>query len=266
MDCNVFILRAAGVNCDVETAAAFRKAGAQTEQIHINKWLKDKSLIHKYQILALPGGFSYGDDLGAGTVLANEIKHHLLDELLKFVDDGKLIIGICNGFQVLVKTGLLPRLDPSQDKHTYVQEVTLANNDSARYEDRWVYLKSYSKKCVFTSGITKPLYYLPVAHGEGKFIPRDKGILKSLIDNDQVVFRYTDKKGKPTMKYPVNPNGATDSIAGICDPTGRILGLMPHPERFQDFTNHPRWTRERIEEPTDGMLIFLNAVNYIKSL
>ncbi|MFA5794729.1 MAG: phosphoribosylformylglycinamidine synthase I [Candidatus Brocadiia bacterium] len=265
MDCNVFILRTAGTNCDNELAFAFRKAGAQTEQIHINRWLKDKKMVHKYDIFAIPGGFSYGDDLGAGTVLANQIKQHLLEELLKFVDDGKLIIGICNGFQALVKTGLLPRLDPTLDKNTYVQEVTLANNDSAKYEDRWVYLKGYSKKCVFTKGLTRPLYYLPVAHGEGKFIARDKAILKQLKDNDQIVFRYTDIEGKPTMRYPVNPNGATDSIAGICDTTGRVLGLMPHPERFQDFTNHPRWTREKIQEPTDGMLMFLNAVNYIKS-
>jgi len=258
----VFVLRAPGTNCDIETAAAFRKAGAQTETFHINRWIEDKALIHRFQILAIPGGFSYGDDLGAGTVLGNEITQRLLDELARFIRDGKLIIGICNGFQILVKTGLLPGL--SANHGNFKKEAVLYTNDSARYEDRWVYLKSYSKLCVFTSQMPKETIYLPVAHGEGKFIPQDNETLQKIIDNDQVVFRYCDSGGNVTDRYPLNPNGAVDNIAGICDTTGRILGLMPHPERFQDITNHPGWTREKIDAP-DGMFIFRNAVSYIKN-
>lgn len=257
-----FILKAPGTNCDYETSVAFQKAGAQTDSFHINHWLDNKSLIHQYQILVIPGGFTYGDDIGAGTVLANEITRRLIGEINKFIDDGKLIIGICNGFQMLVKTGLLPGL--SKNNGQPIREAVLFTNDSARYEDRWVYLRNYSKKCVFTKDIPENIIYLPVAHGEGKFITQDKATLKKINDNDQVVFRYCDAKGKPTSRYPLNPNGAEDNIAAICDTTGRIMGMMPHPERFQDIVNHPRWTREKINEP-DGMFIFQNAVNYIKN-
>jgi len=258
----VFILRTAGTNCEYETKAAFEKAGASGDLIHINTWVKQKELIHQYHILAFPGGFSYGDDLGAGTVLANEIKQNVADELLKFIRDGKLVIGICNGFQILTKLGLLPGFDLTSS--TLPQETTLATNNSGRYEDRWVYLKKSSPICVFTKDWDRDKIYLPVAHAEGKFIPLDKTVLQKLKHNKQIVFRYAMSDGTPTRRYPFNPNGATDNIAAICDPSGRILGMMPHPERFQDTTNHPRWTREKIKEPTDGMLIFLNAVKYVK--
>ncbi|MDI6788363.1 MAG: phosphoribosylformylglycinamidine synthase I, partial [Planctomycetota bacterium] len=240
----------------------FRKAGAICDTIHINQWLENSSLIHQYHILAIPGGFTYGDDISAGTVLANEITQRLLNEISKFIEDNKLIIGICNGFQVLVKTGLLPGLSANTRKP--VKEATLFTNDSGRYEDRWVYLRKISSKCAFTKNISKEVLYLPVAHAEGKFITRDKETLRKIIDNDHVVFRYADSSGNPTAKYPLNPNGAMDNIAAICDTTGRILGMMPHPERFQDVTNHPRWTREKIDFP-DGMFIFHNAVDYVKN-
>ncbi|MBI5306754.1 MAG: phosphoribosylformylglycinamidine synthase subunit PurQ, partial [Planctomycetes bacterium] len=164
----VFILRAPGTNCDMETSVAFQKAGAQADAFHINEWINNPSLIHQYQILALPGGFSYGDDIGSGTVLGNEITQRLISELNLFVKDGKLIIGICNGFQVLVKTGFLPGLPARAEKP--VREASLFTNDSARYEDRWVYLRKYSQKCVFTKNMPQETVYLPVAHGEGKFI------------------------------------------------------------------------------------------------
>lgn len=266
MQPRVFILRTAGTNCDYETRAVFQKAGASGDLIHINTWLTQKELIHQYQILAIPGGFSYGDDLGAGTVLGNEIRQHLIQDLRKFVMDGKLVIGICNGFQVLVKLGLLPDINSKlrTPNSELTQEATLATNNSGHYEDRWVYLRKSSPICIFTREWDRNPAYLPVAHAEGKFIPLDKNVLQKLKKNKQIVFQYATSDGKPTSRYPLNPNGAVDNIAGICDPTGRILGMMPHPERFQDVTNHPRWTREKIKEPTDGMLIFLNAVKYVK--
>ncbi|MEW6026459.1 MAG: phosphoribosylformylglycinamidine synthase I [Planctomycetota bacterium] len=258
---SVFILRAPGTNCDIETGVAFQKAGAQTAAFHINEWIANPGLIHQYQILALPGGFSYGDDLGSGTVLGNEITQRLIGEISRFIKDGKLAIGICNGFQVLVKTGFLPGL--SGDTQKPMREAALFTNDSARYEDRWVYLRRFSQKCVFTKDMPEETIYLPVAHGEGKFMAKDKETLDKIIADDQVVFRYCDEAGRPTHRYPLNPNGAMDNIAAICDTTGRILGMMPHPERFMDITNHPRWTRKKPEFP-HGMLIFNNAVKYVK--
>lgn len=256
------MLRTAGTNCDYETEFAFKKAGASVKSVHINVWRNQKDLIHKYHILAIPGGFSYGDDLGAGTILANEIRQHLARDLVKFIRDGKLIIGICNGFQVLTKLGLLPGFNISE--RSLNQEATLATNNSGHYEDRWVYLKKVSPICAFTRPWPRKLVYYPVAHAEGKFLALNKKVLQKIKQNKQIVFQYTTQSGKPTGKYPLNPNGAVDNIAGICDPTGRILGMMPHPERFQDVTNHPRWRREKIKEPTDGMLIFMNAVKYVK--
>jgi phosphoribosylformylglycinamidine synthase subunit PurQ / glutaminase len=273
----VFVLRTAGTNCDIETAHAFQKVGAQTTPIHINQWLKNKSLIHQFHILALPGGFSYGDDIGAGVILAAEMRYHLTEDIIKFIRAGNLVLGICNGFQVLVRLGLLPGLvlkqimkdkKPVVSKETpinLVPESTLTGNDSGHYDDRWVYLKKVSKRCVFTKNWDRPIVYLPVAHAEGKFIPENSKVLQQLKANDQIVFQYVDELGRLTNKYPANPNGSTAGIAGICDPTGRVLGMMPHPERYSEIYNHPRWTREKLKDPTDGMLIFQNAVSYVKS-
>jgi len=252
----VCILRTGGTNCDRETAFAFRKAGALTELVHINMLIsKEKSLLD-YQILAIPGGFTYGDDAGAGKILANELKHKLIGDLKLFLKHGKLIIGICNGFQVLVKSGLLP------GNSILAQEASLILNDSAKFEDRWVYLRSGGQearrlpvKCVWARGLPEVIY-LPVAHGEGKFITADKKILERLKANGQIVFRYCDASGaKPA--YPYNPNGSQDDIAGICDDTGRVLGLMPHPERHIDHFQHPRHAKD-----PHGIMIFKNGVEY----
>ncbi|MCK5579402.1 MAG: phosphoribosylformylglycinamidine synthase I [Planctomycetes bacterium] len=263
----VFIVRTAGTNCDGEAKYACEKAGARADLIHTKRWVNEPQLIHQYHFLILPGGFSYGDDLGAGTVLGNELKQKLFGELHRFIREGKLILGICNGFQVMTKMGLLPGDNSTlaNSQSTVTQTVTLANNDSGKFEDRWVYLKKSSARCVFTKGWYRDHIYLPVAHGEGKFVTINKKTLETLVTNDQVVFRYANATGHPTKKYPANPNGSVDNIAGICDPTGRIMGMMPHPERFTERTNHPRWTREKLKEPTDGMLIFNNAINYIKN-
>lgn len=253
------VLRTAGTNCDTESAFAFKAVGADPELVHINKLKSKEKKLCDYHILVIPGGFTYGDDIASGKILANELKYKLFEDVRKFLESGKLIIGICNGFQVLVKSGLLPDIGSRQKI-----EATLNLNDSARFEDRWVYLKTEkekNKKCVWTKYV-KDIIYLPIAHAEGKFILQDELVLNSLKNNGQIVFRYVDEFGKPG-EYPCNPNGSIDNIAGICDPTGRILGMMPHPERFIQRTQHPRWTREHIKDG-DGLAIFRSGVEYIK--
>jgi phosphoribosylformylglycinamidine synthase I len=245
------ILRAPGTNCDVETAFAFEQAGSAVDSAHINQLVRRDRLIADYQILVIPGGFTYGDDVSAGRILANELKLKLGGDIQKFVEGGGLILGICNGFQVLVKAGILPPLEDGQ-------QLTLAGNDSNRFECRWVYLKINQKSpCIFTKGIDA--MYLPIAHGEGK-IMAEKETLRQL----NVVARYADAKGDIKAGYPHNPNGSADNIAGICDASGRIFSLMPHPERFINWTQHPRWTREAPRQHGDGLTIFLNAVDWVR--
>jgi phosphoribosylformylglycinamidine synthase len=253
----VLVLRAAGSNCDFETKFAFDFVGAQAELIHINRLLDHSVQLTDYQILAIPGGFTYGDDISAGKVLANQLKYQLPEKLAAFHDSGKLVIGICNGFQVLVKSGLLPQLDLAG-----AQSVTLTFNDSGKFEDRWVHLKVNDSPCVFTQNSKKGVYF-PVAHAEGKFVPRNSTVLQQLKNNKQIVFQYA-AANSDDPNYPDNPNGSIENIAGICDPTGRILGLMPHPERHLDPTNHPQWTRSGLADEGDGVHVFRNAVNYFK--
>lgn len=219
--------------------------------------------------MALPGGFTYGDDIAAGKILANELRHRLVGQTRRFIQKGRLIIGICNGFQILVKSGLLPgNLD-------LTQEASLTINDSAKFEDRWVYLRTKSslpgwqagklraKKCIWTKGLSEVIY-LPVAHGEGKFLTMDNSVLERLKKNGQIVFQYSNQKGGLSA-YPDNPNGSQDSIAGICDDTGRILGLMPHPERHIELSQHPRRHSENKQKTEgDGLLIFKNGVEYAR--
>jgi phosphoribosylformylglycinamidine synthase subunit PurQ / glutaminase len=265
-EARVLILKTAGVNCDAETAFAFRAAGAATELVHINELVTREKKLADYQIIAFPGGFSYGDDIAAGKILANEIKFKLFEETKSFVEKGGLIIGICNGFQVLVRAGLLP------GNQAFAQEAALVNNDCGVFQDRWVYLKGANgdkttrrqeSKCVWTRGLPE-VVYLPIAHGEGKFIPKNEDVLDRLKRNGQIVFQYCDKRGQ-SGDFPINPNGSVDSIAGICDETGRVFGLMPHPERHLVSLQHPRWTREGLKKHGDGYQIFLNAVNYFNS-
>lgn len=255
----VIVLRTAGTNCDKETAFAFEVAGAKPELVHINELTRREKDLNNYQILAIPGGFTYGDDIASGKILANELRFNLEDELQRFTDDGKLVIGICNGFQILVKAGLLPNL--SGDFNAI--EATLTLNDSAKFEDRWVYLKKTRTKCVWTTEGMDDIIYLPVAHGEGKFIPKNNEILKQLKEERLIVFEYVDEKGR-RVGYPYNPNGSVENIASICDRTGRIFGLMPHPERHVISYQHPRWTRGSSKSPGDGLAIFKNGVYFIK--
>jgi phosphoribosylformylglycinamidine synthase I len=251
----VCVLFAAGTNCDAETAYAFELAGAVPETVHINQFRKGERRLDDFAILVIPGGFSYGDYISSGRILAGEIRHHLAEQLARFRSDGKLILGICNGFQVLVKAGLLPAFDRLFER----QSVTLDWNDSGRYEDRWVHLKPEDSPCVFTRDLP-PIIYLPVAHAEGKFIVDRPETLARLGSGCQVALRYVTAAGE-TASFPDNPNGSEEGIAGICDPTGRIFGLMPHPERFVRREHHPSWHRERQTKP-DGIAIFNTAVQY----
>lgn len=250
----VCVLRSAGTNCDQETAAAFLLAGAQVELLHINSLVCGKRMLSDFQILALPGGFSHGDDVASGKIFANELRFKLADVLVKFIADGKLIIGICNGFQILVKSGFLPG-DVGLN-----QTTSLIINDSGKFESRWVYLKPASSSCVWTKGLEKVIY-LPVAHGEGKFVVGDKQVLSRLKKNKQIVFQYSGAAGN-LSGYPDNPNGSLENIAGICDASGRVFGLMPHPERHIFPSQHPR--KGQLGKEADGLGIFKNGVNFIK--
>ena len=252
----VCVLRSAGTNCDQETAAAFKSAGAAVELLHINSLVSAQRTLDDFHILALPGGFSYGDDVASGKIFANELRFKLVDSLRKFIADGKLIIGICNGFQILVKSGFLPGAKDLK------QDTSLIINDSAKFEDRWVYLKP-GGNCVWTKGLKK-IIYLPVAHGEGKFVAQDKNVLSRLKKNKQIVFQYCDAQGK-LSGYPDNPNGSQENIAGITDSTGRILGLMPHPERHLLSMQHPHKDKLKSARAGDGLQIFKNGVEYIKN-
>jgi phosphoribosylformylglycinamidine synthase I len=250
------VLRAAGINCDVETQYALELAGAKAQRVHVNRLIENKSLLDNSQILVVAGGFSYGDDVSAGKILANQIVHHLADSIRKFIDDGKIVLGICNGFQVLIKMGILP--GNGQFKQ---EEITIANNDTGRYEDRWVYLMPQTDRCVLIEPQRR--IYLPVAHAEGKIVAKDAETLNKLVSEGYVAFKYVDKDGNEGP-CPINPNGSVASIAGLTDRTGRVLGLMPHPERYIRRTQHPHWTRLGPDLDPDGIKIFRNAVRYVR--
>jgi phosphoribosylformylglycinamidine synthase I len=251
----VLMLRAPGTNCDFETQVAFETAGAVVASALVDELLRKEKRLADYHILVIPGGFTYGDDVSAGRIMANEIRLRLGENINNFVEDGRLILGICNGFQVLVKTGILPGI-PGQN----TQPVTLTNNDSGRFECRWVYLKvNQESPCVFTRSMEG--MYIPVAHGEGKL-----AAAPDVLEKLNIVVQYVDEKGNTQAGYPCNPNGSVDDIAGICDASGRIFALMPHPERFIRWTQHPRWTREKPREDLLGFQVFINAVNWAKTI
>jgi phosphoribosylformylglycinamidine synthase len=253
------------LNCEDETTYAFTLAGATADRIHLSDVFAKPAVLEEYQILAMIGGFSFGDHIAAGKVLANRYKYLLSEELAEFIDAGKLIIGICNGFQSMVEYGLLPGFDGDYD----TQLTSLAPNSSGVFEDRWVTLRAnHDSPCVFTKGID--IIPLPIRHGEGKFTAMDEEVLAKLWSNRQVALQYVDQStGRPTQKYPLNPNGSMDAIAGICDPSGRVFGMMPHPEAYNSPHNHPDWVHQRYEGtlPAEGLglQIFRNAVEYIRN-
>ena len=255
MRVKTLILRAPGTNCDVETAFAFQQAGAVADLVHVNKLIRGEQRLADYQIMVIPGGFTYGDDIAAGKVLANELRLKLGADIQRFIENGGLILGLCNGFQVLVKAGILPWVSDGGSP-----PLTLAINDSGKFECRWVHLGvNKEKPCVFTQGIDS--MYLPVAHAEGKVVA-DPEVLPEL----NTVLYYTDEQGNTDAGNPYNPNGSVGNIAGICDTSGRVFALMPHPERHIRGTQHPQWTRQGAKEQGDGFQIFLNAVKWAESL
>lgn len=252
----VLILRAPGANCDHETHFAFEQAGGEPQRLHINRLRENPRLLKDFQILVIPGGFTYGDDVAAGKILACQLAHFLGDVLRVFRDKEKLILGICNGFQTLLKAGLI--LTPDEDGPL----ATLTGNLSGKFEDRWISLKARPGKCPFLKGYD--LLHLPIAHGEGNFLSRAPWILKGLEQTGQIVLTYCDDAGRPG-DYPINPNGSQAHVAGLCDITGRVLGLMPHPERHFLPTQHPQWTRRGLANHGEGYLLFKNAVEFFQN-
>ena len=253
----VCILRSDGTNCDSELAYAFNKAGGESKFVHVNQLRNKEKKLSDFQILALPGGFSYGDDIASGKILAVEMISYFKNELEKFRKNGKVIIGICNGFQTLIRTGLLPFGDLGE------MEASLTNNDSGHFECRWIRLSpEKGSKCPFLGNLENIGWY-SVNHGEGKLIG-SREVIKKIEEKGLVALRYVDEKGKPTQKYPNNPNGSANAIAGICDPSGQVFGMMPHPEKFIDITQYPNWRRENITIP-HGLPIFEGIINYVKN-
>jgi phosphoribosylformylglycinamidine synthase subunit PurQ / glutaminase len=251
----VLVLRAPGSNCDAEAAFAFEQAGAEAALVHINRLVRREQSLADFQIMVIPGGFTYGDDIAAGKVLANEMKFKLGGDIARFIEFGGLMLGICNGFQALVKAAFLPELSQSGG-----QTLTLTNNDSGKFECRWVHVKTNKPNpCVFTRGIDR--MYLPVAHGEGKLVP-----MSEALSDENVVLFYTDEQGDISAGYSHNPNGSLGNVAGVCDSTGRVFGLMPHPERYIRGTQHPQWTRHGASKQGDGLKIFQNAVEWAAHL
>ncbi len=265
----ILVLRTAGTNCDEETGFAFARAGGDPAPVHIARLIEKSSLLADFQILCLPGGFSYGDDLSAGKILANQLSIFLQEEILRFIDKGGLVLGICNGFQALVKAGILPGMS-----RPWRVEATLAANESGRFEARWVSLACPSSVSVFMRGMSA--LELPVAHAEGRFVPADPEVLSRLRTGRQIALCYTTPD-ETVPRYPGNPSGSVEGIAGISDPTGRVLGLMPHPERHVFRRQHPaaaarRWAALAApgslppfeEEEGEGLQVFRNAVDSVK--
>lgn len=246
---NALIIRTAGTNCDRELGYAFELAGASVRNLHLNQLIDEPDLIKGIDVIGLPGGFSYGDDIAAGRIFANRLRHRLLEPLRTAVGEGTAIIGICNGFQVLVKMGLLP--DPGEA----MQQATLATNTSGRFIDRWVELEVPEETvCVWTRGLGR--LSLPIAHGEGRFLAASATYLERWRDQGQIALRYAAED---------NPNGSEANVAGFCDPSGRVLGLMPHPERCVDSRHDPRWTRRSPQEPPAGLQLIRNAFDHLRT-
>lgn len=259
-----------GTNCEMEAAHACRLGGFDEAVIaHIAEILSGEIRLDDFHFLNLTGGFLDGDDLGSAKAQANRLRHasvvgtdeKLVEQFIRFIGDGKLILGVCNGFQLMVKMGVLPGFD----NNYLTQTVTLTHNDCGRFQDRWTYLKvDPDSPCVFTRGIQKGIY-LPMRHGEGKFLCDSDQTLERIEGEHLAVFKYSGPDfGQPTMEFPANPNGSRNAIAGICDPSGRLMGLMPHPEAFVHYTQHPRWTREELPEEGDGLVLYKNAAEYVR--
>lgn len=253
--CKVLILRAAGTNCDLETQHAWELAGATAERVHVRRLIDRPMLLDSYDVLTIPGGFSYGDDIAAGRILATQVERHLIDRIHAFIDAGKLVLGICNGFQVLVQIGLLPRRTTGSRR-----SCTITYNEPPGFQDRWVNLRAETDRCVFLERGRR--YEMPIAHGEGRVVFRSEADLQAVVADGRNALTYVGPPaGEPDLHgRPHNPNGSMGDIAGLCDETGRVLGLMPHPERFVAWTQHPCWTSQPPREEGDGLALFRRAI------
>ena len=253
-DVRVLVIRAAGINCDEEVMHAWRLAGASPSLVHINALARNPSILNDYSVVTIPGGFSYGDDIAAGAILARRLQDDLTKGLRMFVDRGGGVLGICNGFQVLVKMGLLPGREFGRN------QVTVTYNASAKFEARWVRLQVCTAICPYVQA--RNVLEMPVEHAEGKVVAADEAVTNRLLATKQIALRYVDGEGRYDV-YPANPNGSTAGIAGLCDATGRVFGLMPHPDRHFDHTQHPQWTRHSSPtRPPDGLTLFQHAVRF----
>lgn len=263
----VCVLRAPGTNCDVETAFAFEAAGAAPERMHLFRLLEQPQLLTQFQVLCIPGGFSYGDDIGAGVVFGQQLRKQLADAIAEFLQRDTLALGICNGFQVLLKSGILPDgTEQWPPVDAAKRSATLTWNDNGRYTAVWVHLQVASPHNMFLRDIEA--IELPIAHAEGKIVVDDASVLSRWRAGGQIALRYASPGGESpdddVLPYPHNPNGSQANIAGLSDKTGRVLGLMPHPERFIHATQHPHWTRRQFTGEGAGMQLFRNAVSYFE--
>ena len=259
---NVLIVTGVGLNCEAETTTAWELAGACVTRMHLNDLLQDTSQLRHYGAMTLIGGFSFGDHLGSGHVFSTLLRHRMLDELRNFVDGGGLMLGICNGFQIMVKLGLLPGLV----NEIGTQRVALLQNDVGHFQNRWVTVAfDPASPCVFTKGLNHMDF--PVRHREGKLHVPTRALLRTMDEQGCIVSRYIDPSScQPTTKFPHNPNGSRQAIAGLCDPTGRVFGFMPHPEAFLYQFNHPHWDRmDGIDgqKQGEGLQLFQNAVAHL---
>lgn len=264
---SVCVLRIEGTNCEDEMADAFSAVGARAEKVHLKQLIGRSSSemkrdLEDYDILALPGGFAAGDYVRAGAIFAARIKSALGKDIKRFVEDGRPVLGVCNGFQVLVELGLLPAFGGIMSD---TATAALYTNDSGRFECRPTILRNDNRgKCIFTSSIEKgKLMMIPSAHGEGKLMSSDPNFIRKLEENDQIVFRYVAEDGGKA-EYPWNPNGSESDIAGICNPAGNVMGMMPHPERVISRLTHPDWTRDRPSEEGDGLQIFRSVIDKVR--
>jgi len=261
----VLVLTGLGLNCEVETEVGFRLAGASPERVHLLDVLDGSRRLGEFGVIAFVGGFAFGDHMGAGFVLANKIRWRLYDQLVEFIENGGLALGICNGFQTMVRLGMLPGFD----REYRTPRATLAPNDRLGYRDAWIELGfDPSSPCLWTRGLDR--MPLPTRHGEGKFVVESEAVLERLEANRQIAARYVDADGKPTETWPHNPNGSPHGIAGICDPSGRLFGLMPHPDAYLYPFHHPRWTHRHAGEASGregaGLAIFRNGVEAAAAL